>query len=463
MARKNNEIDMTQGPIFKNLLILALSVMATSIVQQLFNTADLLVVGHWGEDGSIGSVGACSSLINLMINFFIGLSAGSGIVMARHYGAKNTEEASKCVHTAVCLSFLGGIFLAVVAWFAARPLLTLLDTPTENNVLEGAVTYMRVYFLGMPFIMLFNFCSSILRAVGDAKRTFVYIIQSGVINVILNLIFVIVFKMNVAGVALATTIAQGYCAVRCIICFLRYDGVLRLQIKKLRIYKDALKDVAKLGIPSGIQSSLFSFANVFIQSSVNSLGAAAVAGAAAAQNIEYYLFFSSDGVTNALLNHTSQNFGANKPDRIKKAAFYSSAMIMVASGVIGVLVIIFGKNLLALYNVVDPVEVKFGLERMNIMAATQFLGGLMNVTASLLRGMFKPVPAMVFSIAGICGVRLLWIATVFAKYNTLTVLFWSYPISWALSFVAQGIMAVYYFKKFKNNVKMLEQANAVTA
>lgn len=454
---------MTQGPIFKNLLVLALSVMATSIVQQLFNTADLLVVGQFGEKGGIASVGACSSLINLMINFFIGLSAGSGIVMARHYGAKNTEEASKCLHTAVCLSFVGGVFLAIVAWFVARPLLTLLDTPTENNVLEGAVTYMRIYFLGMPFIMLFNFCSSILRAVGDAKRTFVYIIQSGFINVVLNLVFVIVLKMNVAGVALATTISQGYCAVRCIVCFLGYDGVLKLYPKKLHIYKDALLDVAKLGIPSGIQSSLFSFSNVFIQSSVNSLGSAAVSGAAAAQNIEYYVFFPSDGVTNALLNHTSQNFGAEKPERIKKAAYYSIIMIMVTSCTIGALVVIFGKQLLALYNVVDPVEVKFGLERMVIIASTQFLGGLMNVTASLLRGMFKPMPAMVFSIAGICGVRLLWIATAFAKHHTLTVLFLSYPISWALSFVAQGIMAVYYFKKYSKNVKMLKQANALTA
>ncbi len=462
MSRKNNEVDMTQGPIFKNMLILALSVMATSIVQQLFNTADLLVVGQFGEKGGIASVGACSSLINLMINLFIGLSAGSGIVMARHYGAKNTEEASKCVHTAVCLSVAGGTILAIVAWFAARPLLTLLDTPTENNVLNGAVTYMRIYFLGMPFVLLFNFCSSILRAVGDAKRTFVYIIQSGFINVVLNLVFVIVFKMNVAGVALATTIAQGYCAVRCIMCFLGYDGVLKLYPKKLRIYKESLIDVAKLGIPSGIQSSLFSFANVFIQSSVNSLGSAAVAGAAAAQNIEYYIFFSSDGVTNALLNHTSQNFGANKPERIKKAAFYAIFMIMASSCTIGALAVVFGEKLLAIYNVVDPVEVKFGLERMTIIASTQFLGGLMNVTASLLRGMFKPMPAMIFSIAGICGVRLLWIATAFAKYHTLTVLFLSYPISWALSFAAQGIMAIYFYKKFSKNVKMLKVTNAVT-
>ena len=448
MNRKNNEIDMTQGPIFKNMLVIALSIMATSILQQLFNTADLLVVGQFGEKGAIASVGSCSSLINLMINFFIGLSAGSGIVMARHYGAKNHQEANKCLHTAISVSFIGGISLAITAWFVAKPLLTLLDTPTENNILEGAVTYMRVYFLGMPFILLFNFSSSLLRAVGDAKRTFVYITQSGIINVILNLLFVIVFDMNVAGVALATTIAQSYCAARCIICFLRYDGILRLHPKKIRIYKDAITDIAKLGIPSGIQSSLFSFANVFIQSSVNSIGSAAVAGAAAAQNIEFYIFFPADGYNNALLNHTSQNFGANKPSRIKKAAFYAMGLIVISSVTIGALVITFGKTLLSFYNVTDPVEVAYGLERMRIVASTQFLGGLMNMTACLLRGIFKPLPAMLFSIAGICGFRLLWIATVFEKYHTITVLFMSYPISWALSFIAQGIMLLYYFKKY---------------
>lgn len=462
MKRKNNEIDMTQGPIFKNMLILSVSVLGTMVLQQLFNTADLLVVGRFGKPGAIASVGACSSLINLMINFFIGLSAGSGIVMARHYGAKNDEEASKCLHTAVSLSFLAGIILAIVAWFASEPLLILLKTP-EGNVLDGAVTYMKVYFLGMPFVLLFNFCSSILRAVGDAKRTFIYIVQSGVINVALNLLFVVVFDLNIMGVALATIIAQGYCAVRCIICFLRYNGILKLYPKRLRIYKESIKDVAKLGIPSGIQSCLFSFANVFIQSSVNSFGDAAIAGAAAAQNIESYLYFTTDSVTNAMISYTSQNYGANKPKRIKKVALYGSGMIIAVSLFVGTIIIIFGKQLLALYSVTDPVEVSYGLERMVLLSSTQFLGGLMSMTAGLLRGIFKPIPAMVFSIAGICGFRFLWLATVFAKHHDFGVLFMSYPISWGISFVAQGLMFIYFFRKYSKKINSLENLGLINA
>lgn len=462
MKRKNNEIDMTQGPIFKNMLILSVSVLGTMVLQQLFNTADLLVVGRFGKPGAIASVGACSSLINLMINFFIGLSAGSGIVMARHYGAKNDEEASKCLHTAVSLSFLAGIILAIVAWFASEPLLILLKTP-EGNVLDGAVTYMKVYFLGMPFVLLFNFCSSILRAVGDAKRTFIYIVQSGVINVALNLLFVVVFDLNIMGVALATIIAQGYCAVRCIICFLRYNGILKLYPTRIRIYKESIKDVAKLGIPSGIQSCLFSFANVFIQSSVNSFGDAAIAGAAAAQNIESYLYFTTDSVTNAMISYTSQNYGANKPKRIKKVALYGTGMIIAVSLFVGTIIIIFGKQLLALYSVTDPVEVSYGLERMVLLSSTQFLGGLMSMTAGLLRGIFKPIPAMVFSIAGICGFRFLWLATVFAKHHDFGVLFMSYPISWGISFVAQGLMFIYFFRKYSKKINSLENLGLINA
>ena len=462
MKRKNNEIDMTQGPIFKNMLILSVSVLGTMVLQQLFNTADLLVVGRFGKPGAIASVGACSSLINLMINFFIGLSAGSGIVMARHYGAKNDEEASKCLHTAVSLSFLAGIILAIVAWFASEPLLILLKTPA-GNVLDGAVTYMKVYFLGMPFVLLFNFCSSILRAVGDAKRTFIYIVQSGVINVALNLLFVVVFDLNIMGVALATIIAQGYCAVRCIICFLRYNGILKLYPKRIKIYKESIKDVAKLGIPSGIQSCLFSFANVFIQSSVNSFGDAAIAGAAAAQNIESYLYFTTDSVTNAMISYTSQNYGANKPKRIKKVALYGTGMIIAVSLFVGTIIIIFGKQLLALYSVTDPVEVSYGLERMVLLSSTQFLGGLMSMTAGLLRGIFKPIPAMVFSIAGICGFRFLWLATVFAKHHDFGVLFMSYPISWGISFVAQGLMFIYFFRKYSKKINSLENLGLINA
>lgn len=448
---KNYEMDMCTGPILSKMIKFTLGVLGTSVLQQLFNTADLLVVGQFGHEGALASVSATSSLINLFINLFVGLSVGAGIVVAKHYGAKNHEETGKCLHTSVALSVIAGIFLAILVWFLSPLVLEAMGTPKEGGVLKGAVVYMRIYFIGMPFMLLYNFSASILRAVGDSKRTFFYIIQAGFINVILNLLFVVVFDMNVAGVALATTISQAYSATRCVLCFLNYDGVLKLYIRKIKIYKDSLISISKLGIPSGIQSSLFSISNVIIQSSVNSFGPLAMEGAGAASNIESYLYFASNAVSNTVTNFTSQNFGASKPDRIKKVAYYGlglSAGICVVLGFIG---ITFSKNLLGCYTS-DPTAIYYGSIRMTVICLSQFLCSLMEITTGLLRGIFKPMPAMISSIAGVCGLRILWIYTVFAQYHNFYVLYASYPISWFLSFAVQGILFIVYFKKYTNSL-----------
>lgn len=451
VKQKNYEMDMTGGPIFVNMIKFALGVFGTAVLQQLFNTADLLVVGRFGHEGALASVSATSSLINLFINLFLGLSVGAGIVVAKHYGAKDYEEASKCLHTSVAISVIAGIVLAVVVWFVSPFVLDTMGTPHEGGVFKGSVIYMRIYFLGMPFMLLYNFSASILRAVGDSKRTFFYIIQAGLINVALNLLFVIVFDMNVAGVALATTISQGYSAIRCILCFLNYDGVLKLYKNRIKIYKHSLIAIAKVGIPSGIQSSLFSISNVIIQSSVNSFGALAMEGAGAASNIESYLYFASNAVSNTVTNFTSQNFGASKPERIKKVAYYGmglSAGICVLLGFAG---ITFSDTLLSLYTK-NSTAIYYGTIRMTVICLSQFLCSLMEITTGLLRGIFKPVPAMISSIAGVCGFRVLWIYTVFAQYHNFYVLYASYPISWFLSFAVQGILFIIYFKKYTNSL-----------
>ncbi len=451
VRQKNYEIDMCQGPILSKMIKFALGVLGTSVLQQLFNTADLLVVGRFGHDGALASVSATSSLINLFINLFVGLSVGAGIVVAKHYGAKNHDEASKCLHTSVALSVSAGVILAIIVWFVSPAILKAMDTPTENNVLGGAITYMRIYFIGMPFMLLYNFSASILRAVGDSKRTFFYIIQAGIINVILNLLFVIVFDLNVAGVAIATTISQGYSSIKCIHCFLNYDGVLKLYPNRIKIYKKPLLEIARVGIPSGIQSSLFSISNVLIQSSVNSFGAYAIEGSGAAANIESYLYFASNSVSNTVTNFASQNYGASKPERIKRAGLLGMALSAGLCVFLGFMGITFSKQLLMLYTT-NPVALDFGRQRMTVICLSQFLCSLMEITTGLLRGIFKPVPAMISSIAGVCGLRILWIETVFRKYHSYTLLYLSYPISWFLSFIAQGMLFLYYFKKYKSTL-----------
>lgn len=280
MKTKNYEIDMCSGPLFGKMLMFTLPIIATVILQQLFNTADLIVVGKFGHDGALASVGGTGPIVGLLVNLFVGLSMGSGICIARHYGAKNYSQANVCVHTSVTLSIVCGVVLAIIGIFTAKPLLQLFDTPPE--VIDNAALYMMIYYAGMPFILLFNFCASILRAVGDSKRTLIYISTAGVINVILNLVFVIVFDMNVAGVALATVISQIYSAVMSLRCFVKYDGCLKLDMKKLKIDRDELKNISVIGVPSGLQSMLFSISNSLIQASINSFGTATISGNTAA-------------------------------------------------------------------------------------------------------------------------------------------------------------------------------------
>lgn len=441
---KKNEMDMCSGPLFFKMLKFTIPIILTVILQQLFNTADLIVVGKFGHPGALAAVGATGPAVNLLVNFFSGFSLGAGICMARFYGAKNLELANKCVHTSVLLSLIGGSVLAAIGILFTRPLLLLMSTPAD--IIDQSVLYMRIYFAGMPFIMLFNFCASILRSVGDSNRTLYYIASAGVINVLLNLIFVIALDLNIAGVAIATVISQLYSAFMCIRCFFKYDGCLHLEPKKLRIDARQLKGIASQGIPCGIQNSLFSLSNAIIQSSINSFGTTVMSGNTAASNIEAYIFFVLNSIGNTTTNFASQNFGAGNFKRIKKVMLISLAMISVCGAILGFVIKLFSNSLLGLYTNI-PAEIEIGILRISLVVSFQFLCGYMEVFSSLLKGINHPASSTLVSLIGACFFRIFWIFTVFAKYRRLEILYISYPISWFCTAVFLAILFFYFIKK----------------
>lgn len=451
--KKNHEMDMCHGPIFTKLMIFALPIILTVVLQQLFNTADLVVVGRFGKPGALASVGATNSVTNLLVNLFNGMSIGAGVCIARYYGAKNQKDAQECTHTCVAAGFIFGIVLAIIAICLARPLLKLMATP--DDILDNAVLYMSIYFSGMPFILLFNFCAAMLRAVGDSKRCLIIISLAGVLNVILNLVFVIFFNLNVAGVALATIISQAFAAFMAIRLLVKSDGFLRLDLKKLKINPQQLKSVALIGIPTGIQGSLFSISNMTIQSAINSFGTSVVQGTTAAANIEGYIFLFMNSISNAATNFAGQNFGANKFDRIRKTLFVCVAMTSISGIVLAFVANIFSHALIGLYTDV-PAEIEIGIQRLLYVSGLYFVCGIMDVFSAMLKGLCKPVSSMLISLAGVCFLRIVWVATIFKHFKTLESLYISYPVSWALTAI---VLAIEFFivlrgyeKKYKKTV-----------
>ncbi len=445
---KNNEMDMCNGPLVKKIVFFTIPLVLTMILQQLFNTTDLVVVGSFGHEGALAAVGANTSLINLLINLFNGLSIGAGVIVARCYGTKGFDRVKKCVSTSVAISLVIGTFLAVFAIVFSKPILLLMGTP--QDVLYDAVLYLRIYFLGMPFMMLYNFCASILRAVGDSKRTLYYISAAGVINVILNLVFIIIFDMNVAGVAAATAISQIVSSMLCIRYLVRYDGHLKLDLKSIRVDFKELKQIMIIGVPASIQGTMFSLSNLIIQSSVNSFGSVVMSGSTAAGNIEGYVFFAMNGFSSATTTFASQNFGAGKFDRIKRVLFICLGFAFAIGVVFGIGGYAIGPLLLTLYTDV-PDEIKVGMTRFTYILMPYAACGIMDVLASLLRGIGHTVFPAVNSIICVCVIRIVWVYTIFAYFKTLESLYISYIISWTLAIIPLTAMIIYSFKKFKKH------------
>lgn len=428
-ARKY-ELDMCNGPLFSKIIMFSIPLILTGVLQLLYNAVSIVVVGRFVGSSALAAVGSTTSLINLFINLFLGLSIGVSVVMAKYYGAGQENDANETVHTAIAISTMSGIILTIFGVFMAKPLLQVMGTP--DDVLEHAVLYMKIYFLGMPASMIFNFSSAILRAVGDTRRPLYFLSISGLVNISLSLMFVIAFNMDIAGVASATVISQYISVVLIILCLIHSDGCLKLQWRNIRFYKDKLFAIIKIGLPAGIQGTIFAISNVLIQSSVNSFGSAVMAGNTAAMNIEGFVYISMNALSQAVLNFTGQNIGAKNYNRVGRILGVCLISVTTVGVVFGGLSYLFARNLLGIYTV-DPDIIAIGVIRLVYICTAYFICGVMDVLAGSLRGMGYSVMPMLSSIVGVCGIRITWIYTLFASNRTLETLYLSYPVSWAIT------------------------------
>lgn len=451
---KSYEIDMTNGPLLGKILLFSVPLMMSGILQLLFNAADIIVVGRFAGSGALAAVGSTSALINLLINVFVGLSVGVNVLVARYYGAQKDKDVSETVHTAVATSIICGVILVVLGVSAAKPLLHLMGTP--DDVLDQAVLYMRIYFLGMPVLMVYNFGAAILRAIGDTRRPLYFLFAAGVVNVVLNLFFVIEMGMGVEGVALATVVSEIISAFLVLKSLMNAPGALKLSLNKLRIYKKKLKRIIKIGLPAGMQGAVFSISNVLIQSSVNSFGPIAMAGNTASANIEGFVYTAMNAVYQTNLSFTSQNLGGKKYSRINRILYISLGVVTVVGVSLGLAAVLGGDQLLGIYSP-DPEVLRYGMIRLEIICGTYFLCGIMDCMVGSLRGLGYSMIPMFVSLTGACGFRVLWVFTVFASHRSLDILYISYPVSWAITAAAHMIT----FHKIRRKIPRQDAVAAI--
>ncbi len=446
MKAKSYEIDMCNGPLFPKILAFSIPLMLSGILQLLFNAADMVVVGRFAGSTALAAVGANAAHINLLTNLFIGFSIGANVMVARYYGAGKERDMSETVHSAILLSLLCGGILLVVGILVAPQILIVMGTPAD--VLGQAVLYIRIYFAGIPALLLYNFGSSILRAVGDTKRPLYYLLAAGVINVFLNLIFVIGFRLGVAGVALATVISQCVSALLVLRCMMRMEGGCRVELSKLRINREKMLQIMRIGFPAGLQGTVFSLSNVLIQSSVNSFGSVAVAGNTAGQNIEGFIYMAMNTFHQTALSFSSQNYGAGNYKRIGKVFLECLGLVTFVGLSLGLSAYFFGSQLLGIYSS-DPQVIEVGLLRMSVICTMYCLCGIMDVCVGELRGIGCSVLPMAVSVLGVCAFRVFWIFTVFQQHRSLWTLYISYPVSWVLTAAVDMVCFVLVRRKQK--------------
>ena len=450
-SKTQYEIDMCNGPILSRMLRFSIPLMCSSVLQLLFNAADIVVVGRWAGDNSLAAVGSNTALIGLLTNLFVGLAVGANTLAAKSFGARDREELHRVVHTSILLSILSGVLLAVVGFFGARTILTWMQTP--DNVLGLAALYLRIYFLGMPATMVYNFGAALLRAEGDTQRPLYFLSLAGVVNIVLNLFFVIVCHLDVAGVAIATVISQCISAALVLRCMTKDTGPLHLDLRKLRIHSRTMGKILQVGLPAGFQGILFSLSNVVIQSSVNTFGEVIMAGNSAAANIEQFVYVSMNAMYQATISFVSQNYGAGNYHRIRKIVIRAQICVLVVGLVLGNLATLFGRELLAIYTT-SPAVIDAGLIRMRIVCTTYAVCGMMDVMVGGLRGIGYSVMPMLVSLVGACGLRLLWIATIFQlpQFHTIQMLYWSYPVSWTITVAVHVLCFLWALKRVKRHL-----------
>ena len=445
---------MTSGPLFKKIFVFSLPIMAMNVLQLLFNATNMIVVGRYTGSEALAAVGATGALINLILNFFMGLSVGTSVVIAQDYGADDPANVSRGVHTSMFISIIAGFIVMVLGLALCDPLLILMGTP--KDILALSSLYMKIYFVGVPGIMVFNFGAAILRAVGDSRRPMYYLVIGGVLNVVLNLVLVIVFHLGVAGVAWSTIVSQYLSMVLVILCLIRSESAIRFSPRRmLQIDRQKLIQIIKIGLPAGLQGLLFSISNVLIQSAVNSFGSTMVAASSAASNIEGFVGMVMNAYYTAAITFTGQNMGAKKYPRIDTIAKVSTVLIFSTWILIGGLTMLLARPLISIYTT-DPNVINLGVQRIHIMMVAYFTCGLMNVFPGLTRGMGYSMLPMVITLVGACLLRIVWLVTFFAWYPTEVILFVCYPITWGMAGIGQ--VAVYFYARVRVRRRAAQEA-----
>lgn len=446
MHKKN--VNMLSGPLIPSILSYAVPIILTSILQLTFNAADMIIIGQYCGSVSVAAVGATAAISNLIVNLFMGLSVGAGVAAAHAIGSKQDDQTHQTVHTAIPAAILCGVILTIVGVIFAEQFLTMMSTP--ESVLPLSTVYMRIYFTGMTFSMVYNFGASILRAAGDSKNPLIFLSIAGVINVALNVLFVTVLDMNVAGVALATVISQGFSAVATLIVLARRTDACKLELRRMKIYGRQLSKILQIGLPAGIQGCMFNLTNVLIQSSVNSFGEVFVTGNAAAGNIEGFFYATVSSFSQAAINFVGQNHGAHQYKRVKQVLWSCMGCAAVFGAGLGCIAYFFGSDLLGFYITDSAEAIAGGMVRITFACVPYFIYGLMEVSTGALRGIGSSVTPMLISVLGICGFRILWLSTVFRipQYHVPETLFIAYPLSWTITFIIQLTAFMLVFKKY---------------
>ena len=446
---KKYEIDMCNGTIMDKLITFAVPLMLSGILQLMFNAVDIIVVGRFSGSQALAAVGSTTALISVFTNLFIGVSLGANVLAARFYAAGKHKEMSETVHTAITLALVSGIVMAVIGFIMTRPALELMGTP--DDVIQQSVLYMRIYFLGMPFFMLYNYGAAILRAVGDTKRPLIFLIISGLTNAVLNMILVICFHLDVAGVAIATVVSQMISCILVLRCLCHTDGSYQLKFSKLTMKGFYLKQIFQVGIPAGIQSTVINLSNALLQSSVNSFGSIAMAGYTAANNIFGFLYVSVNSVTQSCMSFTSQNYGVGKYKRMDKVLVDCMILSAGFSLVLGCGAYFFGPQILKIYTD-DPQVIQCGMEIMAYTTIPYFLCGMMDLFPGALRGMGHSAVPMILSVIGTVGMRILWVFGLFPSRRSLRFLFISYPASWTVTILLQ-VVCFYFVRRKVHRMK----------
>lgn len=447
--------DLTEGPLLGKIWKFTLPIIATGLLQTLYNASDMIVVGNCAPNGAfaMGAVGACGSLINLIVNLFMGLSTGVGICVARSVGAGRDKDVKDLVHTSAMAGIVCGIFVGILGFLLAEPLLILMGTP--NDILVEAVPYMKAYFVGIPAMMLYNFLAAALRATGDTKRPLIFLAIAGLINVGLNLVMVLAFAMGAIGVGIATTAAQYVAALMIIVYMRKTSGLCRLSLREIKLHKRCLVGIVENGLPAGIQSLVFNISNVLIQSSINSFGAATISGSAAAANIEGFIYIAMNSFFQTAITFTGQHVGAGKIERIKKIVFLTVASVAITGIVIGGLCFIFREPLLSIY--IDETDaaleasiLEAGALRMSIIGALYFLCGIMETMGGMVRGMGRSLLPTFVAIFGSCLMRIAWIFLICPLFpGRLDVLLLAYPVTWVITITGHSLSAAWSYKQLK--------------